>query len=265
MHSEPNEEKLLEADSESGAVQCLVVLPLTRAAINQYFYKLSAYSGYLCGLVAVQLIGAFFALGGTVSSISATYSYHYYSGLIPVLFSEFWALVVSVLFCTRGEKSEAFALPANRLSDALSDIGYLVTGCLFGGVTSTLSCIALRIPVYLQNKGILIENGFAPDFAVFFTILASTALYMLFFSAIGYLCGSLVRLHKAFLLLLPAIAAGAIVLETNSRRSQTLFRECWDSIINEHSLALFAVRVLALSALMLAVSVILANRVEVKK
>ena len=62
-----------------------------------------------------------------------------------------------------------------------------------------------------------------------------------------------------------AIAAGAIFLETNSPRSRTLFRISWSSIINEQSLALFAVRVVALSALMLAIATVLAIRTEVKK
>jgi hypothetical protein len=262
MHSEPNSENLTKQEFPG---QNLAHISLSRAFKAQYFFKLKAYSGYFCALVAVQIIGAVFAMGGTMTGFSSTYSYHYFSGLIVVLFSEFWVLVVAVLLCAKQSKNESFALPCNRLSDALADIAYLLTGCLLGGVTSALACVALRIPVYLQSSGILLENGFIPDFGVFCTILASTALYMLFFSAIGYFCGTLVRFHTLFVLVIPTLAAGAIILECNSPKSKTFFRICWNSIINEPSLALFATRVFVLSTLMLAISLALSGFVEVKK
>jgi hypothetical protein len=236
----------------------------TKAFLHQYFYKLKVYSGFFSALVAAQLIAAIFSLGGTVIAIDQTYTYHYFSGQIVVLFSELWAPIIAVLLCTRQSKNEAFALPASRLSDTLSDIAYLLTGCLFGGVTSALAGVALRVPVYLRNYGILSENAFLPEFGVFCTILSSTALYMLLFSACGYLCGVLARLHKA-LLVLPAFAAGWIFFERSLPKSSTFFRICWDSIISERSLALFAGRVFALSALMLAIGTVLSLRLEVKQ
>jgi hypothetical protein len=262
MHSEPNSQEL----TELGPVKPSRAGPtLAKAVKNQYVYKLKAYSGYFCGLILAQIIALIFSFSGTEMGGSGTYTYHYYSAQIVVLFTEFWALIIAILLCTRQSKNESFALPGNRLSDCLSDISYMLTCCLFGGITSALAGVALRIPVYFGNQGILFLDGFYPDAGVIFTIFATTALYMLFFSAAGYLCGTLVRFSKAFFLIIPALIAGTIFLECNSPRSQTFFRICWDSVINAHSLTPFAVWVSTLSVLMLAIATILSNWVEVKK
>ena len=257
MHSELNSLDLAGTNRTN--------MTLARAVKNQYIYKLRVYSGYFCTLILMQVIALFFSLSGTMSVMSSSYTYHEYSALFVVLFSEFWALVVAVLLSTRQRKNEAFALPGNRLSDCLSDIAYMLTGCLLGGVTSALAGIALRIPIYFLHPGLIMLSGFYPDPREIFTIFASTALYMLLLSATGYLCGVLVHLSKVFYAIIPALIFGAILLENNSSKSRTLFRICWDSVINAHSLSTFAAWVTILSVLLLAAGTIISYRVEVKR
>ena len=140
-----------------------------------------------------------------------------------------------------------------------------MTGCVFGGISSALFGVAMRVPVYLLYSGSVMENGFYPSFGDICVIAASTMLYMLLISAVGYLASALFRLHRVFIVVYPALLIGAVYLEKTSAKSQTFFRICWSSIINERSPRLFALRVAGLSAFVLAVAALISNRMEVRK
>jgi hypothetical protein len=241
-------------------------LSAAKAFLNQYFYKLKAYSGYFSGLILAQFIAFVLSLGGTMTDISANYAYHYYNAELIILPTVFWALIVPFLLCTCKSKNQSFALPGNRLSDTLSDIAYLLTGCLFGSVTSTLAGIALRVPVYFGNRGSVFLDGFYPDLDINLTVFATTALYMLFFAAVAYLCGVIIRLHRAFIVILPASIVGAIMLIHNTLyEHDTAFLTWWDSVIRANALQSFARLAIVFSVLFFVAAVLISIRLEVRK
>lgn len=244
-------------------------LPLRVAVRNQYIYKLWAYSSYFCALVIAQVIAVLMSLGGTTISsltgIGTNVTVHAFSTQLAVVFTEFWAVIISVLLTTRQNKNESFAMPSNRMSDCLSDIAFMLTGCIFGGVTTALLTAAMRTPVFLMYSGGILAKGFYPAAYDMCVIGLSTMLYMLLFSAAGYLAGVLVRFSKIFVVIYPAVFIGAIILEKNSPKSQTFFRICWSGILYETSLGIFALKIIIISVLAFAVGAAVSNRMEVRK
>lgn len=252
--------------TQSSAGQSFPWFITAKAFFNQYLYKIKAYSNYLCSLILAQLIAFVLSLGGTMTDISANYAYHYYNAGLIILPTMFWALVIPFLLCTRSSKNQAFALPGNRLSDALSDIAYLLTGCLFGGITVTLAGIALRVPVYFGNRGAVFLDGFFPDPSITFTVFATTALYILFFAAVAYLCGVIIRFHKAFIVILPASIVGAIMLIYNTLyEHDTAFMDWWNHVLFANAFQSFARLTIVFSVLFFAAAVLLSIRLEVRK
>lgn len=244
-------------------------LHLSVAVKNQYIYKLRSYSGYFCALVLLQVIGALFSLSGSmttgdsVGNINITF--HSMSAQITVIFTECWAFVISVLLATHTSKDAAFTVVGNRLSDCLSDMAFILTGCVFGGISAALFGVAMRVPICFIYAGRVMAKGFYPTLGTVCTIAVATMLYMLLLSSAGYLAAVLVRLHKVFIVIYPAILIGTILIVKNSEKSQTFLRICWDSIIKEKSLGIFALRVVIISAIVLAIGTVISNRMEVKK
>ena len=259
MHSEPSNPELAGSNRTR--------LTLTKAVKNQYIYKLKAYSGYFCTLILMQVIAELLMLliGGQSGAGGSFFVIRTLSPSNVVLFSELWALIVALLLTPGLSRSAAFLLPCNRISDSLSDLGFILTGCLFGCVTAGMIDIAFRVAVYTLNSGMIVERGFYPSLSGTATLIVSTFFYLLFFSSIGYFSGMLIKFSKAFYFIIPAMFFLAIYLETKSAKSQTLFRICWSSIFHESSLAVFAARITMLSALMLAICAIVSYRMEVRE
>jgi hypothetical protein len=244
-----------------------ISLSLPKAVKNQYVYKLRAYSGYFCALVLAQVIAVLLSANGTTSALTAggNITFNVLSSQIAVYFTEAWALIISLLLTVRANKNAAFTVAGNRLSDCLSDIAFILTGCVFGGVTASLLGVALRVPIYLMHTGAVMEYGFYPALSDICVIAASTMLYMLLLSAAGYFAGVIVRLSKVFIVIIPALFIGAVYLEKNSGRSQTFFRICWSSIINEQSLGMFALRAAVIAIAAFTLGTVISNRMEVRR
>ena len=93
--------------------------------------------------------------------------------------------------------------------------------------------------------------------------LMATVLYVLLFAAIGYFVGTLVQLHKIFAVLLPVIFFGILILGAGTM-NEAIFRNVFEFIFEESSLALFMVKIGVLAALLFSGSALLSNRMEVR-
>lgn len=242
---------------------------LFKAAGNQFVYKLKACSGSLCGLVGLQLIGAFFSLSGTAAmgtgNGSLNITLHSYSEVIIMLFSILWALIMGAVLTTVGQKQVSFTVPGNRLSDSLSDIALLLTGCVFGGVSTALLGCSLRIPAYFLHKGQLIAWGFRPDFLKMAQLALAAALLMLIFSASAYFAGVLVRLSKVFLALPPVIVIGLLYRMNFPRQMRTILIPVWNFYVNEHTFGFFALKIAVTAAVLFIAAAGIGNQLEVRK
>jgi hypothetical protein len=233
-----------------------------------YVYKLRAYSGYICGLILAQLLASVLMLNGSntfgTSDPFNSITLHTYTARIIMQFSVIWALIVAFTVSSYTSKNAAFSLPANRLTDCFSDFAYMLTGCLFGGVTTALFGAAFRIIVLLLHPGTLLVSGFYPAVPELCTVAAVTFFYMLLVSAVGYFAGTLLRISKIFIVLVASLGAVLLFSLNSLSDNATLTGLLQNYLFYRDSLASFALSALIVSAFFLALSTLICRRLEVK-
>lgn len=232
---------------------------------KQYLYKLKGRLGLFLGMIGMQVMALLFSLGG-VSSRGMGDQYLYISvnmlsSDLVISFTFLWIFVVAALITIKDYRNIDFTFVANRLSSNLSNVGFLVTAAVIGGVTAMLSGILLRIVIYFTRGYYLLSENFIATPEVVLTGIAVTILYLLLLSALGYFCGVLVRLSKVFIVILAGLYFGAIIF---LGRNLPVLVKVYNFFYGESSLALLAVKVLITTALIYACSCVLANRMEVR-
>ncbi|EGW37632.1 putative membrane protein [Desulfosporosinus sp. OT] len=235
---------------------------LLSISCKQYFYKLKAYSFLVHSLIIVQLIALLFSMGGVFNMSSGngelSVSVKSYNSNIVIVFSLLWIMFIAVQLISRPYKKMEFPLVTNRLSGNLSNIGFLVTGCLFGGITSSLVGVLLRLITYFMfdRSQVVFNRFFLSDLllGIFVAIL-----YMLLFSALGYFIGVLAQLNVSFVIIIPAVILG--VLRVYNDFSQSVFK----FFAFEVSLIMFVLKVIITSTILFSFSIFLSNRKEVSK
>ena len=229
--------------------------------LKLYLYKLKAHSFFLYSLITVQLLALFFSYGGVsyMSSGNGEVSVHLntYSAGLVIAFTLLWIFFVGYQLPTSRYKKLELPLVANNLSGCVSDIGVLLTACVFGGITSSLFGVILRILMFLRfnPEQILLEHFFLSPGDLLLGITAGI-MYMAAFSALGYLMSMFVRINMAFILIIPAVIFGLTRIYPNSLQG---FLEYFGA---EASLPLFALKITVATILIYGASILLSNRKE---
>ncbi|AET70147.1 hypothetical protein Desor_4743 [Desulfosporosinus orientis DSM 765] len=232
-----------------------------RGSLKLYRYKLKAHSFLLYSLIAAQLLALLFSLGGTSHMASSngevSVTLNMYSASLVIAFTLFWIFFVSYQLPTSRYKKLERPLVVNSLSGSVSDIGFLLTACVFGGITSSLFGIILRIFVFVRsNPAQILHDHFFLTLGDLLIGMAAGIMYMVVISAIGYLMGMLVRISMAFILIIPAILFGLIRVYTNSMQH---FLEYFTA---ESSLPLFILKIIAATIIVYGASILLSDRKE---
>lgn len=245
----------------------LIENSIHEAAGKQYLYKLKTRTGMFLAMAAVQVLGLLFSLQGVGSmgmgSQNLSLMVRYFSSEIIIWFTFFWIVVTAILITTREYRDFDFTFVSNRLSGNLSNIGFLVTAAVAGGITAVLGGVLLRVVVYFtHDSASLLSRDFYIPPGVLLIGIAVTVLYLLLLGAIGYFCGVLVQLNKAFVVILPGAFLGLLI--SGARGGQPLLHDAMDFFGTESSLALLAVKVILTVALLYAGSLLLSERLEVR-
>lgn len=237
-------------------------------AKKQYHYKLKSYTGLFITMMIVQFIALLFSLGGVGSagmgSGSVMLSVKSFSSEIIIIFTFFWAFIVAAMLTTKEYRNIDFAFVTNRVSANLSNIGFLVTTCLLGGLSAILGGVLLRVLVYyiFGSANILSVNFFIVPRELLLGI-AVTVLYLLLLSAIGYFAGMLVQFSKVFLVILPTLFFGTLIL--TARNPIPVVVNAMNFLLNESSPALLAVKVIFIASGIFVSTILLSNRLEVRE
>ena len=162
---------------------------LLSISVKQYFYKLKAYTTLVYGLITAQLIALLFSLGGVVSMGSGngelSITVKSYSANIVLIFSFVWIMVIALRLTTKQYKSMEITLVTNRLSGNLSNVGFLMTACVFGGITSSLVGVLLRVIMYFTfDRSQISIDGFFLAYSDLLLGIVVAILYMILISAI---------------------------------------------------------------------------------
>lgn len=240
-------------------------ISLQEVVKKQYSYKLRAYIQVFMSLVFIQVLGILFSFNGTgmmgTSSYSFDISVHFYSADIVVVFTMLWGFISSILITTQAYRNDDFAFISNRLSSNLSNMLFLLTISIVGGLTAMLSSHVIRILMFVLGQT---EYVFTPTGVSEWIIgFIATTLYVLLCSAIGYFLGTLAQIQKVFVILLPVVFIGILILGAATSNG-TIIQYVFEFIFEEASFALFIVKIGCLAALLFSGSALLSNRMEVR-
>ncbi len=243
----------------------LIESSLWEVVRSQYFYKLKSHLSLFSALIGMQVLALLFSLGGVMNfGMGSRYlnvNISYFSSEMVFWFTALWIVVVSFVVTTKDYWDMDFTFISNRLSGNLSNIAFLSSAALIGGTSAIFSGFLLRLVVYLKNGGNLWVENFMPTPEILFIGVLMSVFYLLLFSSLGYLCGALVQLSKAFIILLVGSYFGSIWLV---RLNPTFFLKIYDFYHGESSLPLFALKAVFTAGLLYLGSLFLSNRLEVR-
>jgi len=241
---------------------------LLQVVKKQYAFKLKAYAQVFFSLVITQLIGVFFSLGASGgmsgSSESIQMKVNYYSTNNVVFFTMLWAFITAITITTKAYRNDDFAFVANRISSNLSNVLFLLTASIVGGITATLSTYLIKvILVYFFGYQLVTAPGTMAATNIFLLGLSTTIFYFFLICSLGYFFGTLVQINKIFIVLLPAAFIGLLTAEGTGKVK--LATAAVEFIFTESSILLFFIKVIASAGLLLTCAFILADRMEVRQ
>jgi hypothetical protein len=216
-------------------------------------------------LVFIQLLAVFFSFNGVgmmgSSSESIEIDIQFYSADMVIIFTILWAFITAILITTTAYRNDDFAFVTNRLSSNLSNMLFLLTASIVGGTTAMLSTSLMKIIMYLfGGHGYIAANYSLSEVVMGYS---STILYILLFSGLGYLFGTLVQISKIFVIVIPGIFIGAGILGAGSLGFEWV-KSIYQIIFTESSILLFVLKVLVVVALLFSGSITLSNKMEVR-
>ncbi|MDI2585653.1 hypothetical protein OR571_00425 [Psychrobacillus sp. NEAU-3TGS] len=192
---------------------------------TQVKFKVNAYLGTLVSLIVVQILGLILSMNGT-SSMSTNFNNTdfqivWITADTVIIFVSIWALFLGNVITTKGYRNTNFSFVTNGISNNLSNIIVLIIMSVFAGVTTFLSHYILRLVVPLFNDVGYVKSGSIIDDPL--SSIASMGLMVgliLMISAGGYLWGTLVYIHRAYMFLLivliitlPTTKTGQMILQ----------------------------------------------------
>jgi hypothetical protein len=173
---------------------------------KQYGFKLLANVGAFTSLLITQILAFLLSFAG-VGSMGASsdwysISVNQYSADMIIAFTMIWGIITSILITTKAYRYDDFTFVSNRLTSNLSNILFLVTASITGGVTSMLLGGLLKAIKYFRfGADQLISTVTAPFDLVTGMFVAS--LYVLLLSSLGYFVGTLCQVSRIFVYIIP--------------------------------------------------------------
>ncbi|QED46253.1 hypothetical protein [Cytobacillus dafuensis] len=239
---------------------------LTEVVKRQYFFKLKANIDAMSSLVFLQLLAILFSMGGSnsfgSSSDQVSIEVSYFSGDVIIGFTMIWAFVTAITITTRPYRNHDFSFVTNRLSSSLSNILFLLTASIIGGITAMLAKNLLLVFKYIFSEEQI--YGIPLTFQDFLLGVGATIIYLFAVSAIGYLIGALVQISKAFVVLIPVLVIGMLFMDGVMNRDPFI-AYVFEFYVMESSIGLFIVKMVSTAALFFIASISILNRLEVRR
>ncbi|MFC4024847.1 hypothetical protein ACFOUV_13675 [Oceanobacillus longus] len=234
---------------------------------RQYQYKMKAYVGVFSSLIVLQCLAMLFSLTGSGSSGYSSTGFSIditiYSGINIVIFTFLWAFIHSIIMTTKADLQNGFTFVSNRLSNNLSNAAFLLTASIIGGITTILSGFLLRVIVYFFiDTEHLHGEGFIYQPIEVISGMAAMVFYLILACSVGYLLGTITQLHRMLPVILPIAIIGFLIV--TQEQSGYIFKIA-EFYFQETSFLLFVLKVMMTSILCFVGSILLSNRLEVRK
>lgn len=244
-------------------------ISLTTVVKNQFLYKLKVYTGVFTSLVILQILALLFSLNGnggggmnTTEGIEVNYTLYSIENVISFTF--LWAFIYSIIMTTKTDWENSFSFVGNRLSNDLSNMLFLFVASVVGGVLTILTGFTLRVLVhYFVSEEILIASNLIITGKELYSGMLTMTLQLFLFCAIGYLLGTITRMHRLLPILLPVIIIGVIIALVQAN-SDLLLRFI-TFYFDETNPWMFIIKIVVSVLLLFGVSILISSRTEVRK
>lgn len=237
---------------------------------KQYLYKLNMHRSVFLSMVVLQLLGLLFSFNGTglmsTGTDEITLSIHYYTADIVIVLTMLWGMSTAALLTTRAYRYDDFSFITNRLSSHLSNMCFLTTISVVGGITSMLSGYLLKIIKYYSLDEIYVGGSHlsgAPMISEFMMGTSAAVFYIILLSALGYFLGMLFQFSKALTTGL-AIVIIAVYITSINNGDAGLIGEIFSSYFEEPSFFFFFIKIFVTAAILFAGAAAVSNRMEVR-
>ncbi|KUP04730.1 hypothetical protein Q75_14895 [Bacillus coahuilensis p1.1.43] len=235
-----------------------------QVVMKQFHYKRKAYVSIFLTLIFVQILGMLFSFtsngGGSGDSIGISYGYTLYSSSAIIMMTLLWAFISSLLLTTKAYKFDDFLFVTNRLTSNVSNVLFLLFMSLLGAITTSLASLVFRLLLFLlkDSESLVMMNMGIGDWIMGVVV---AFLYILLVATIGYLIGTVFQWGIIGRILVPVVVLSTLF----SRQGEDSLVVLIGSIyVEEPVFLLYFVKVFLTAGLLLTLSTILTNRMEVR-
>ncbi|MFA9556897.1 hypothetical protein ACERII_06320 [Evansella sp. AB-rgal1] len=231
---------------------------------RQYKYKLNAYLNAFTAMIAVQIVALLLSLLGVGSSGyhsgNLSLSLKTYSSNFVIAFTMMWGLVIGITMTTQAYRNSDFTFVTNRLTSNLSNIAFLITASIIGGLTSMLSSNVLKVALVFYYGTEEIISSFISMGEILIGLIAAI-LYVLLLTSVGYFVGTLSQLHSIFKIVIPVVFFGLLF---TSPGQDGMITKLFQFYIGETSLLMFSGKVVVTATALFIASILVSDQLEVR-
>lgn len=242
----------------------LSTVKLSEIVKKQYYFKVKANVGLLSSLILLQLFGVLVSMSGTGSSGGSFYYISYYTADAMIVLTMIWAFITANQLMSKDFRDHDFTVVTNRLATNLSNALFLLTVSVIGAVTALLSGYLSKVIIYFSFKADYINAATSLTVKEFIFGLTATILYVFLASMLGYLIGAIVQINWAFIVLLPVLAIGFLIMAAQDNQFNML-TFLYDFYFSEAIFFLYVLKVVATCSILFISASLLSNRLEVKQ
>ncbi|MFQ3544139.1 hypothetical protein Q7A53_08625 [Halobacillus rhizosphaerae] len=238
---------------------------LSEIVKKQYKFKWNSYKSVFSSLVIIQLVAILFSLGGVrgggMNTESIKLDYTSYSADIVIIFTFLWGLMSSLLLTTKAYRQDDFIFVTNRFSSVISSIAFIVTASVIGGIMAVGSGYLLRVLVYyIWRDHQVVDNGISHQPLLLLMGIIATILFILLFSAIGYLAGMIIQVHRVFVVVLSALFIGFFFIH-----AEQFSKGLYQFYFEESAFIVFLSKMIVTIGILFYCAMLIASRLEVKR
>ncbi len=234
---------------------------------KQYQSKMRVYFGVFSSLTMVQVIGFLLSLGGTGSTGSSdgnwTIQVTNYNGNIILTFTMIWAFVIAILLTTEAYRNDHYAFVANRKTSQISQFLILVTTSVVGGLSATMASLLFKSLIFVWHSSHRVM-GYPLSFKIFFMEVVVVILYLLLIQSAGYLIGLLWQFNRAIILVILVLIILDLFLSHTTAVHTNLLVDLIGFFAKEPSPLFFITKVLVTTVVFMVMSLVIAERMEVR-
>lgn len=247
----------------------LIETSLSDVVKKQYSFKMKVFYNVFGSLAMMQILSILFSLGGVgqsgFSSAGISIRTSYYSADMIIGFTMLWAFSTGTFITTKATRYDDFTFVANRVSSTIANALFLLVASVIGGTIAMLSGSLLKVLSYYVSDVKYGAGSSLIDAPLEFLMgMGAASLYVLLFSALGYLIGMLVQVSRLFIVVLPVLFVGTIIFGAINGFEEQL-KAVFNFIFAEPSFLLFFLKIIMVSGLLFAASAAISNRMEVRK